>query len=309
MKDRILGMMLGVAIGDAYGLPVESKTPEEIKTIGLPPFEDAPVSDDTQLTLAVTRGIIEGGLDMDLQKVHHVAAFKESVDGWGRSTRESVRRMANGVSWKKSGNGGAGFGNGVAMKVAPLAAYAAFQNDPLEIDEFIVNLTLMTHQKEVAVLSASVQTWLLSYCLQVDPDEFTLKDFIHEACTASYIPNNAEKTEHSAMFRARLNGLDESKNFSLAQKVDAFDGGSCPCYNSLPFTYSIFLEGPFTSGTIKRIVQSGGDTDSNASMAGALQGALCGPGIFDNLVGGLNKETLNVVEAISDRLYHAVKDK
>ncbi len=69
-KDRILGALLGVAVGDALGAPLEFMSAEEIQRkyggsvremVGGGWLSVAPgeVTDDTQMTLAVAEGIIE----------------------------------------------------------------------------------------------------------------------------------------------------------------------------------------------------------------------------------------------------------
>ena len=58
------------------------------------------------------------------------------------------------------------------------------------------------------------------------------------------------------------------------------EGGNCYVYNSLPFAYAFFLRNPTNTEQLYETIEAGGDTDSNAAMVGALQGALLGPAAF-----------------------------
>lgn len=64
----------------------------------------------------------EIGIDIDDIAQKHVRAINESSIGWGRSTKESIRRVESGVHWSKSGNRN-GSGNGIAMKMPPVGAF------------------------------------------------------------------------------------------------------------------------------------------------------------------------------------------
>ena len=114
-KDKIKAVYYGILIGDCLGLPVENVSAEQIaekygrlqtfvaptgRNEGLPPCTP---SDDWQLTCAVTEAIIEGGLNMDLQVKDHILAYQRFTFGWGRNTKEGIRRLQNGATWANSG--------------------------------------------------------------------------------------------------------------------------------------------------------------------------------------------------------------
>lgn len=160
MRDKIVGMLVGGAIGDALGMPVETWTTEKILQVhpyGISEYCDpidhkwftsdknhpsktympaGSITDDTQLTLATLKGMIAGHNDAIEQKTFdcymdsiakcHVEAMQDNTNGWGNSTLESIRRLENGVHWSKSGvtsDPKRGTGNGIPMKCSPLAAF------------------------------------------------------------------------------------------------------------------------------------------------------------------------------------------
>ena len=319
-------MFLGIYIGDALGMPVESWTPARIaETYGFVNDFLTPdghkwfsgqaagtYTDDTQLSIAVAEGIIEEPLSMDAQKKHHVAALKETTSGWGNTTRNAVRNLANGAHWSKSGIGGegSGLGNGVAMKIAPLGAYLySVRSSREELSkglEFIKELNLMTHRTSISFSAALAQAFGVYYCLRCQtPDDFNPELFQKSVVKASAVGKQIlHETQTDDDITARFEKLF-AEEYDTARLIEEFGGGSCYCYNSVPFTYGFFLGNPHSIESLYDVVNAGGDTDSNASMLGALLGALHGMSIFPNhLVEGLveKNRVLDVAERFSEKL-------
>lgn len=209
-RRKVQGMVVGGAIGDAAGKPVETWTPEKIFEVHpegvcvgkyLPPIghkwfkeEDHPpgtTTDDTQLGLAVMRGFIDGhqqaALMSSFEEYHHdiaakhVEAFEETTDGWGNTTREAIRNICNGSRWITAGlklNFG-GTGNGVPMKVSPFAAWYAspqariFDPNDLYFNQQVVRHSAMTHFTDISAQAALVHTHAVYHCLSSGVDHYT----------------------------------------------------------------------------------------------------------------------------------------
>jgi len=301
-KDRIIGMFLGVAIGDSLGLCCEGWSAAKIKEVyGRITFHHEPkshnlkigsTSDDTQLTLAVAEAILEDNLSMESQVKHHIAAFQETTAGWGNTTRDSVRRLANGANWASSGNGSSGLGNGVAMKIAPMGVYlCSVHPDRQKLTEGIEHITkinLMTHRTSVSASAALAHAFGIYYCCTLDdPKDFSVDKFQKMIIKASSIGRQMFAETLTDDITNRFEVLFQ-KEHDTQKLIDDFGGGSCYCYNSLPFSYGFFLQNPNSIESLYNVVNAGGDTDSNASMVGALLGALHGTSIFpEHLIGGL----------------------
>lgn len=317
-KDRIKGMFLGTFIGDALGLPVESWAVDKIRekhgritdyleVTDHKYLKDSPkgtYSDDTQLTLAVANGMIDaGGLDMDTQAERHVEAYTKSTKGWGKSTRESVRRLLNGADYNGSAVIGQnmGVGNGVAMKVSPVGAWIA-NYGPSESIKFLAELTLMTHWTSIAASSALAQAYGIAYCLESRPQNFLKEEFVFRCTMASswgqhIIPKTITDDDITARFRSLF-----KRDMEPEEIIEEFGGGTCYCYNSVPFTHAFFLRNPTNIDSLYDIVSAGGDTDSNGSMLGALLGALNGASVFpQHLINGLDQDQLAEVLEVVDR--------
>lgn len=311
LRDRIIGCFFGIAIGDALGLPCESLSSDEIKNkFGYITTYKSPVnhkyygdgflpgttSDDTQLTLAVAESIIESGLDMDSQAKWHIAAMKDKTKGWGASTKNSIRRLANNCHWNESGEsgvGGKGSGNGVAMKISPISAYVACKVDRtngkhlVQVMDFIKDFASMTHRSSVAVSSALCQASAVFYCLTTSNfDKNTFINLLNIAAIGGKTVFSETLTDDLSVRIRSLQSI--ASETSDKEIVDNYGGGSCYVYDSLPFTYAFLIRNPNTIESLYDVASAGGDTDSNASMLGGMLGALHGYSIFpENLVNEL----------------------
>ena len=329
---------MGGAIGDSLGLPCECWSAEKIEeTYGRITAYQNPsghkwhngskagsTSDDTQLTLAVAKGlIIAKGFDMDSQAETHLEAFKTNHRSWGGTTRQSIRSLANGKSWKNSGldGEGRGKGNGVPMKISPVSAvlYQLIQgNKPsqeekdriaLEVFQFVKDLTFMTHFTEMALCSAFAQVMATYYCLNdsFNPDRFA--EVVKRAgergkqwCADGRLGTDEEENDITQRFAL----LEDYRNYDIPRIVNEFmgEGGQrfC-CYWSMPLTYMMFLRNSHNIETLYDTVSLGGDSDTNSSIVGAMLGAVNGMDIFpQHLIDGLDKkeEILKMAENFCD---------
>ena len=334
-RDKVRGCFLGLAIGDALGKPWESYTAEKIKKtcgridryIDNPDhkyYDNKPVgstTDDCQLSLAVARALIKGkGIDLDLIAQEHVDEYRKTTSGWGTATREAIKQISEGTHWSnvksEDENGNKlGYGNGIAMKIAPLGLYFALQplkmldsDNPTcegkidvigelkKIDQFVK----MTHHTEVALESAFAQLFAVIKCFKSDPDNFDVNSFIKTVC---WSVSNHPKKEGTLAERFKL--LSEHDKYSFGKIIEDFKG-NCFVYNSLPFSYMFFVKNPMTIECMYDCASSGGDVDTNASIVGALLGSLHGTKIFPNHLIDTLEDFTGIIK-LADDLYDLFK--
>lgn len=335
-KDKVRGFFLGVAVGDSLGMPCEGWDAARIKethgkiTRYIDPkghkyhdgLRGGTTTDDTQLTITVAEALIEaGGIDLDVQAKHHVKAFKSHTGGWGRTTREAIEKLANGVHWKDSGvfasttdvKEGAkkpaprGFGNGVAMKAGPIGIYLSTNEQPLgffETTKSLADFTGMTHPTSMAVSSCFAHAYAVQQCMWATPENFSIQSFV---TTIELISEIGKKyyadtlTDDDITTRFKMLG---DPQMSPEEIIKMFGKGSYYVYDSLPFTYAFFIRNPTSIESLYECASAGGDTDSNASMLGSLLGTLNGTSIFPKeLVDGLDKknEIIKLADAFSEK--------
>lgn len=149
--DRVLGSIIGGALGDAWGGAYEGIIGPVRFQIPLRPA----LSDDTQLTLATCAAIVEAGkADPESIAAHLVTWFRAGrLRGLGSSTLKALRDLAIGTHWAVAGaRGEYSAGSGAAMRIAPLA----FLLDPAEPTQRIVlgDVCRITHRNDEAYVGA-----------------------------------------------------------------------------------------------------------------------------------------------------------
>lgn len=297
LKDKIRGMFLGVGVGDALGMPFESKPYEVVKKVKKRENyrsgrwkKKGSWTDDTQLTIATAKAILDAGsFNMDAIATQHIIAYDDTVSGWGSTTREACKRLKEGISWKESGdfqgNERRGLGNGIPMKTAPLAAYFGLTGNLTDFTKNLVDFTAMTHQTSIAVSSCLAHTIALLECLSKTPHTFDTKVFLKKLIRASEVGRSFYSETIKDDLTDRLKGLlplyeTPKLLYDDEHLVKEYGGGSCYVYNSLPFSYAFFMRAPFKIQSMIDAAYAGGDSDTNASFVGALLGALGGEEVF-----------------------------
>lgn len=276
-----------IAYGDAAGLPVEGKPAEHIherygRIAELQAPSDHPfflgsargtVSDDTQLSLAVARSLINNGFSLESLADEHVAAYRQAPRiaegvpcGWGGSTVKAVERMISGVSPRESGEKGKA-GNGVVMKMAPLVVWQVLG----EVDKRTRRgqydlLTNMTHNSEIARICTRLHGEVLSALLEGRTVSEAADRFIQTLAVNDF------SKESELLYRAVYNPCQTDEE--LAERYAAGKSGTGYGFyvpETLAIAYDIFLgAGGDMSAAVYRAVNLGGDSDSTASIVAAM---------------------------------------
>jgi poly(ADP-ribose) glycohydrolase ARH3 len=127
LQERTCGVLLGTALGDAFGAPLEGASTgaldaEILNRASRPrPWR---YTDDTEMTLAVARTLAHG---RELEPEVLFAKLAGSFDparGYGRGMRRAIEAYLAGTRWSECAfvtwpEGSAG--NGAAARVAPIA--------------------------------------------------------------------------------------------------------------------------------------------------------------------------------------------
>ncbi|MDY0019396.1 MAG: ADP-ribosylglycohydrolase family protein [Anaerolineae bacterium] len=172
--DRVEGMLLGVAIGDALGGPSEGQTPArrqahygEIRDYLPTPYTNgAPhglPSDDTQLTFWTIEQLLE---DRELIPDHIAARFcRGCIIGIGSTVKQFIRHYHTGVPWYRCGLESAG--NGALMRITPiLLPYLRSPSPDLWVDTAL--LAMLTHNDRASTAACLTFAAMLWELLQRD---------------------------------------------------------------------------------------------------------------------------------------------
>ncbi|CAF0798788.1 unnamed protein product [Rotaria sp. Silwood1] len=296
--ERSIGIALGTAIGDAKGIAYETLTRQQIidlqnkdeKTLYtrvtnhpyIPnDWQIGRWTDDTQLTLAMMRAItkyLQSKEDFMLTIVNeHIIEWKESIAGWG-GTKTAIERLSNGThTYLDSGNQAEG--NGVLMKLAPLAFYYSLCDNA--DDHELEIICRMTHNTSVALSTACTYVHMCIYLFK--QKNLTSNDFLEYVYQLSLkYENKYALKDDKYLISLRIKRyieLNLSSQIDEKSIIDISDGGTYYCVNSLTMIIGLIACSSTCEPNFNTLIHAteiGGDTDSNAAMIGAIIGGMKG---------------------------------
>jgi ADP-ribosyl-[dinitrogen reductase] hydrolase len=271
----ILGCLLGGAIGDALGAVYEGCSPP----VEIDPALRGILTDDTQLTLATCEAIVEArGVDPAAVAARLADWFRAGrINGIGASTYKALSELAAGGHWALVGRRGEmAAGNGAAMRIAPLA----FWLDPADYDQrrTLRDVCRITHHNDEAYVGASA---ILVAVRAAWKRRWTGEGDLLELVIPS-LPDSRVR-DRLAEFRAY------PANMPIPD-IAARHGSGGYVVESVPLAILAAgrVHGLGFERMLTELVISGGDTDTTASMAGQIAGALVGhDGLPEDLLANL----------------------
>lgn len=128
--DSLNGLAFGDAFGDRWFGILRREGPEALEARTPPPEPLWRWSDDTAQAIVLVRELAEGGgtVDQDRLALRFAEAYADDTHrGYGASMHDVLRRIGAGESWRDvvAGQfcGQGSWGNGAAMRAAPLGAW------------------------------------------------------------------------------------------------------------------------------------------------------------------------------------------
>lgn len=273
LTHKILGGMIGSALGDAIGELAFHYRTRDLLCAQIDLHEPLTYTDDTAMAIGLAESIQRTGkiVSKDLGDTFSKNFFQEPWRGYasgppaifslvektGISYEEAARRLFDGTG---------SFGNGGAMRIAPLALF--FYDSP-HLYEYACESAKVTHAHPVGMDGAALQAIAIAQATRQD----SAAPFPLEAFIATLI-ENARTPE----LRHKM-GLIEK---CLQEKTDPEQaahklGRTVAVHESMPFAIFSFLRFPksFEEALFCAILH-GGDRDTLGAMAGALSGAYLG---------------------------------
>jgi poly(ADP-ribose) glycohydrolase ARH3 len=257
--------MVGSAIGDALGAAFEGtwtiRKIEEINFRGR-------WTDDTHMTIGLAESLVANkGFDSE----HMAQTFlrnweKEPWRGYGPGPPRIFRMMKSGVPWNEAAKrlyGGLGsFGNGSAMRVAPIGLL--YHDNVEKLREAAYRSAEVTHTHILGREGAAIQAYSVALALQTETGNLEPKEFLDKI--AHFTKNKVYK-EKIEKAKALLPVEDKSE-------VTRIIGNTVEAFNSVPTAIYCFARNH--QNYVKAVsyaVSLGGDTDTIGAMTGAIAGA------------------------------------
>ena len=283
--NKIKAVMLGHAVGDALGVPVEFCEREalmrdpvtDMRGYGTYPYPAGCWSDDTSMSLAALDSLSCGNLDFDdvmskLGAWYYEDEYTPTGEMFdvGNTCSYAIDRYFMGhKSIAECGLAGErSNGNGSLMRIHPfvLYAYAAFLNGTEEgywrWMGCIKQASALTHAHERSIMGCHIYADCLSFLLKESTKESLKAGIRFAERDLDYLP---EFAHYKRIFDPDFANLPMEKIKSTGYVVDTLEAA----------LWCILTTDSYRNCVLKA-VNLGDDTDTVAAVAGGLAGALYG---------------------------------
>lgn len=280
-REAITGLLLGMMVGDAVGLPFENLSARRIRALaGSPPLGHrlilrrwGMVSDDTEhAAITVAAWHASGG-----QPDGFVRELAWRLRLWilclpagaGSATIRGCVRLLLGIGPHRSGVNSAG--NGPLMRSLALGVLC---DDPRQLHELVTASTRITHTDERAA-HAALALALAAQLASRTPAAGDLPGSL-ESLTVAHLPPGAVADCVTSVIASIRRG-ESTPQFAAAlgceQRISGF------VLHTLPVVLHAWLSDPGSCrDAVESVIRLGGDTDTTGALVGGLVGARVGPG-------------------------------
>lgn len=275
--DRLVGALLGLALGDALGATTEFMSRSEIRRrwprghreiIGGGAFGWAKgaVTDDTEMALCIVRGVRKAGTDARVGEI--VGAVGDEFMKWraknppdiGNTVRLALDLYEQSGDWGevaagvRHALGDRAGGNGALMRTLPISLF--WPNDEKRIIEVGLAVSRMTHPHPEADFCTVAYNLLVAHLIRGGEKAQSVEEAFGKAAKIAPMPERFEG------FVGNVSRIDENAISSSGYCVDTLEAA----------LFCFLCEGD-AEGCIVRAANLGDDADTVAAVAGGLAGA------------------------------------
>ena len=273
LEDRFRGLMVGTAVGDCLGRPVEGhrSVGEAYLTEVVTNPPSLIYTDDTAMTLKLAESLVESnGFDGSDMAMRFATEFRDDPNrGYGGGVARYFEAVLSGARWHVAAeaqfDGEGSYGNGGAMRVAPVALWAYSDLD--ETARLAGESARVTHTHPIGVEGAVVQAVAAHHALNTPDDgEFDVVALLADL----------DRLVETDQFRDKLTTLDRFLEEGDDEKAALHLGNWVAADKSVVTALYCFLMAGDFEEAILRALRIAGDTDTIGAMTGALAGARFG---------------------------------
>ncbi|MCS7254603.1 MAG: ADP-ribosylglycohydrolase family protein [Armatimonadota bacterium] len=265
---RFQGCLVGLAVGNALGMPVEGWTKEQIRmrygvlnemVNGIRPA--GTVTDDTMQAICIAESIAEiGHFDADDIMRRLLNWYRTDPFGIGMHTWRVLKLVDAGVDWRDAVErveqlyAPMTAGNGSLMRCAPIGM--RYYREIGALLEYSAESSQLTHLNELCVASCVFFNAVLSRVLQgwgkTEAVSFAVE-----------VTEHVSHEVHERVEHAMVKDADELSTSGFV--LDTLECALWAWWHYDDFEMALVA-----------VVNLGGDTDTNGAVTGALIGAHCG---------------------------------
>ncbi|MDH5438197.1 MAG: ADP-ribosylglycohydrolase family protein, partial [Candidatus Bathyarchaeota archaeon] len=170
LRSKFVGCLVGSAVGDALGSSLEGLRIPELK---IEEGFSGRWTDDTHMMIGVAESLIEKeGFDGSHMAQTFIRNYeREPWRGYAYGPPRVFKWIRSGVAWNEAARrlfGGAGsYGNGAAMRVAPVGIL--YNDDPERLRSVAYGQSQITHAHGLGREGAALQAYAVALAVNVDP--------------------------------------------------------------------------------------------------------------------------------------------
>ncbi len=279
LLTKATGCLVGLAIGDALGAPVEGWSAKQIqeKHKWVDDFLTAnPVgTDDTEYAILTAKNLMKYGDRMTPEDVVH--EWKELIRtnqffGGGFSEAAAIRNLKKGLMSPLSGmNNPEMWSDGTAMRVAPIGVYCA--GDPEKAVRMAAIDGMVSHAKD-GIISAQSVAASVAVAMQSSDVNAVLQaglDYIpRDSWTYRMIDKSINEAYRASSVQEAAIHLHDQMSIHHYYWVDVGPEAVALAYGSIAAAKGDYKDAVICS------VNCGRDADTIAAISGAITGALHG---------------------------------
>lgn len=338
-RSRYLGCLLGGAVGDALGFPIEFMKentiwekygPEGIRTLAQA-GHPALISDDTQMTLFAANAVVYtkqqgGSLDKNLWAAYRewlgTQGEKERMDDpdhpkmWvygdprmhalrapGNSCMNAIRHSPHGGTTDAPVNNSKGCGT--VMRAAPfglaVSAETNWGDGPGVVHEMAVCDAALTHGYKLAWASSGMLAQIIYYIVQKHPK--------HGYQLEQIIPHIGIFPDDDTAYKLLVRAVQLAKDHTVSD-LDGIhalgEGWVAEEALAIAVFCAVRYQDDFAAA-IRAAVNHKGDSDSTGAICGNILGAWLGKEAVEAAFDFQNLELRDVIEQMADQLFEAVE--
>jgi ADP-ribosylglycohydrolase len=270
-REILDGLSVGDAIGEA--LSYQHHRARELADFSM--FRPGTVryTDDTEMALALFETLkLLRGIDEDAVAWAYSSRYRRDPErGYGKMARKILEEIGTGTPWREvsmKAFGGGSFGNGAAMRVAPLGGY--FADDLSAIPEAAAGSARVTHFHPEGIAGAIAVA--IATAIAFASRERTAAD-AGRAIWDAVLDYTPESTVRTRISRARM--MSQTTPAEVARELG--NGMEISAQDTVPFCiWSACRSLTDYREAILSTVETGGDCDTNCAIVGGIVTAYLG---------------------------------
>lgn len=271
LQLKFRGCLVGLALGDALGAPFEGARAVSRAEVyaAAERRKILRYTDDTHMAIGVAESLIAcRGFDGSHMADTFVRNYeREPWRGYGPGPPRVFQRIKSGAPWNCAAEEiypGGSFGNGAAMRVAPVGLF--YRRDPGKLREVAYLSSQITHAHPLGKEGAALQAFAVALAAVCGPS----------GCPEDFLAGLMAFAT-GGIYREKLETVADLLGGADGAEVAARLGNGIEAFNSVPAAICCFLRHPGSfEEAVAEAVSLGGDADTIASMTGAISGAWLG---------------------------------